>query len=129
MGEERRVAYPSRFATFFAVFGIDQPSGGNEGAQFTVYLDGFRAERVSVAGVSAPSIALEVDLGTASVLGLATNRVGTNFGNHAAWADARLERVNPVPLPGAVLLFGSALLTLGCRPSFRPAHGRRTAAA
>ena len=107
------------FDTFLARVGIDQPTGGDQGARFNVYLDGVLTQSVVIESVNAASVALEVALGGATTLGLGTERVGSFHGNHAAWADARLAAVQPVPLPGAVVLFAPALFAFGLRRARR----------
>lgn len=107
------------FDTFVAQVGIDQPTGGNQGARFNVYLNGVLTQSVVVEFVGAASVALEVALGGATTLGLGTERIGFFNGNHAAWADARLAAMQPVPLPGAAVLFVPAMFALGRRRARR----------
>lgn len=97
------------FNTFLTQVGIDQPSGGNSGARFNVYLDGQLVSFTDIANVNSTSIAFAIALGAADILGLGTQALGIFNGNHAAWGDARLEQINAVPVPAAVWLLGSAV--------------------
>ncbi len=101
------------FNTFLTQVGIDQPSGGNSGARFNVYLDGLLVSFTDIANVNTASVALAIALGDADILGLGTQRLGIFNGNHAGWGDARLEQLNAVPLPGAVWLLASAVVAVG----------------
>lgn len=89
------------FDTIFAIAGIDVT--GTFGARFTVLLDGDPAGTFDVTSVTAPSVPLAIPVGAAETLSLITEYSAGVFGNHAAWADARLAVV-PEPHTGCLLL-------------------------
>jgi len=108
------------FGRFEAFIGIDPIGGGFGGASFSVLLDGTNVFQGTVNGVNDTSIAVSIDISSATDLTLETAYAGHTTGNHAVWADARLTSV---PLPGALWLFMPGMVGLAIIARRSPARG------
>lgn len=94
-----RVHTTRDLAVFTARVGMDaQTSIANNGAQFTVLVDGVVKSQSTVQGYLAPSVPIAVSVAGASMLSLITERAGTHFSNHACWGFAGVSLIgSPCP--------------------------------
>ncbi len=90
---ELRYTIPKGYATFEAVAGIDQETGGQGSAVVSVYLDGRRVFESSVLTGQSPPVTVSVPLGDAKEIMLKADPTGDgNRFDHVDWAEARFVR-------------------------------------
>ncbi|WP_428940486.1 NPCBM/NEW2 domain-containing protein [Fontivita pretiosa] len=98
-GSEIRYALDGKYTTFLADIGLDDETAGAGSVIFEVWADGARLYSSGVVNGSDPIQSVNVNVSGKRELVLIVRDNGSDFWDHADWANARLVRAISSPRP------------------------------